>query len=178
MPTVPIKPLGKVLQQADLVSAAQIEVALQDQSFSQLPIGEILALRGWVKQETADFFAQQWSTVLKQPRKQPLGYYLQAAALLDEQQIDTILSEQKHGQTWIRFGALVVFKGWLKQTTIDFFLKHLFAKQKSESSFVSTGTDLGNARKPKSLDGLRTASSLISEVSTEEREQEDIPWVD
>ena len=178
MQTVPIKPLGQVLQQADLVSAAQIEVALRDQSFYQLPIGEILALRGWVKQETADFFAQQWSTILRQPRTQPLGYYLQAAALLDEQQIDTILSEQKHGQTWIRFGALVVFKGWLKQTTIDFFLKHLFAKKKSESSFISTGTDLGNTRKQSSVNGLRTASSSLSEVSAEEREPEDITWVD
>ena len=168
---IPVKPLGQVLQQADLVSAAQIEVALQDQSFYQLPIGEILALRGWVKQETADFFAQQWSTVLRKPRTQPLGYYLQAAALLDEQQIDLLLSEQKHGQTWIRLGALVVFKGWLKQTTIDFFLKHLFAKQKSESSFISTATDLGNAMRT-------TASISLSGGSAEDREQEDITWVD
>ena len=163
------KPLGAVLQEADLVSAAQVEVALRDQAqYQDLRIGEILALRGWIEQKTADFFAERWSTLIRQPRVQPIGYYLKEAGLLNEQQINTILSEQKTGQTWIRFGALVVFKGWLKQSTIDFFLKYLFAKQKSESSFTNRRLNEPAARSPH------------PEAQTPElfKPEEDIPWVD
>jgi tetratricopeptide (TPR) repeat protein len=122
--TLPIKLLGEVLQEAGLISAAQIEIALQDQAQSKnLKIGEILAFRGWIKQETADFFAEQWPMLLRQKSKQSLGYYLKEAGLLDELQIKTILYEQKWRK--LRFGELVVLKGWLNPTTIDFFLAHL-----------------------------------------------------
>ena len=53
------KPLGEILVEAGLVSLAQIEIALQEQSQSNLKIGEILALHGWIKQETADFFCRK-----------------------------------------------------------------------------------------------------------------------
>ncbi|WP_051036398.1 tetratricopeptide repeat protein [Pleurocapsa sp. PCC 7327] len=122
--TSSIKPLGTILQQADLVSAAQIEVALREQARSpNLRIGEILALRGWVKQKTADFFAQRWLTLANQESKRPLGQYLKEAALLNELQIEIVLSEQR--QTGLRFGELAVKKGWLKPTTLDFFLDFL-----------------------------------------------------
>lgn len=124
--------LGTVLQQASLISAAQLELALKDQTqYSCLRIGEILALRGWLKQETIDFFAEQWTTLQDQKREQPLGYYLKEAALLDEEQISKILTEQ--GKLSLRFGATAVLKGWLNQTTLDFFLKHLFYEHQSDS---------------------------------------------
>ncbi|MBO3462058.1 tetratricopeptide repeat protein [Aetokthonos hydrillicola Thurmond2011] len=127
-----IRPLGKVLQQADLISNAQTEVALRDQSQSKnLRIGEILALRGWLKQETADFFAEQWPILLNQKLKQPLGQYLKQAGLLDDDQILTILSKQR--QMGLRFGELAVLHGWIKSTTINFFLEHLsFAQEYSQ----------------------------------------------
>ncbi|BAY23158.1 hypothetical protein NIES2100_29220 [Calothrix sp. NIES-2100] len=119
-----MKPLGKVLQQADLISSEQVEIALQEQSqVTGLRLGEILALHGWVKQETADFFSQQWPVLLERTPKQPLGRYLAAAGLLNEQQVSTILAEQPQQQ--LRFGELAVLKGWLKPTTIKFFLEHL-----------------------------------------------------
>ena len=53
------KPLGLVLQEANLLAVPQIQLALRDQiSYPYLRLGEILAMRGWIKQETADFFAQ------------------------------------------------------------------------------------------------------------------------
>ncbi|MGH2412432.1 MAG: hypothetical protein ACRDEA_01785 [Microcystaceae cyanobacterium] len=131
------KPIGLVLQEADLISASQLEVALQDQSqFGHLLLGEILALRGWIKQETADFFAQHWTELLQDQdrQKQPLGYYLKLAALLDDHQINTILDEQL--QIGVRFGELAVLKGWLKQKTIDFFLEHLISQNKSDQKQV------------------------------------------
>jgi hypothetical protein len=132
------QPLGVVLQQADLVSANQIEVALKHQSdYPNLRIGEILALRGWIKLETADFFSEHWSSLVQEKGDQPLGYYLKKAALLDEEQIDQLLNEQtKLGaqiKVKLRLGAIAVLKGWLKQTTLDYFLEHLFPESQSES---------------------------------------------
>ncbi len=125
-----IKPLGAVLQQAGLVSGGQVKVALQDQAHSpELRLGEIMVLRGWLKPETADFFAEQWPTLVSQKRKQPLGQYLKEAALLDEEQISAILSAQR--KTRIRFGTLAALKGWIKQTTINFFVESLAPEPKS-----------------------------------------------
>ena len=117
-------PLGAVLQQAGLISAAQVQQALkqQQQTNSNLKIGEILARQGRINSKTADFFAEQWFNLPKEP-KQPIGQYLKQAALLDESQIQAILNEQK--QTQQKFGELAIAKGWLKQTTLDFFLRYL-----------------------------------------------------
>jgi hypothetical protein len=134
-PKSTIRPLGNVLQEADLVSAAQITVALQDQNFYQdLRIGEILALRGWLKQQTADFFVLEWPSLLEYKQHQPLGYYLKAAGLLDEEQIHLLLSEQE--SIGLKFGALAVLKGWLKPTTLEFFLKNLCPEYQSNSPFI------------------------------------------
>ena len=124
------KPLGEILVEAGLVSLAQIEIALQEQSQSNLKIGEILALHGWIKQETADFFVEKWAKLLETNKKQPLVYYFKEAALLDDQQIATLLKEQKTQQQKqgkkIRFHNLAVERGYLKQITVDYFLASLF----------------------------------------------------
>ncbi len=49
------KPLGQILVEAGLISMSQIELALKEQKQTNLKIGEILTLHGWIKQETADF---------------------------------------------------------------------------------------------------------------------------
>lgn len=133
------KRLGEILEEAGLVSPAQIEIALQDQSFyEEMRIGEILALRGWIKQETADFFADRFSVLVKQPHKKPLGFYLREAALLDENQIKMILAEQvKLTTPRVRFGKLVVIKGLLKQSTVDFFLDNLSARAEQDKVYIS-----------------------------------------
>ncbi|MCX7595215.1 MAG: tetratricopeptide repeat protein [Fischerella sp.] len=134
----PIKPLGQVLQQADLISTTQIEIALQEQTQAKnVRIGQIFASRGWLKQETADFFAEQWPTLLSQESKQPLGHYLKQAGLLNEHQIKTILYEQR--EMGLRFGELAVLKGWIKPTTISFFLQHLTSEPSLEQKEVRDG---------------------------------------
>lgn len=128
--------IGEILQEADLVSSAQVETALMDQKFHQeLHLGEILALRGWIKQETADFFAQEWYDKVTSVEKRPLGYYLREAGLLTEQQINDILKEQQ--TNWLKFGAIAVLKGWLKQSTVDFFIGNLFPEHQSDSIYVN-----------------------------------------
>ncbi|MFN6559918.1 MAG: tetratricopeptide repeat protein [Nostoc sp. ChiSLP01] len=131
-----MKPLGKVLQQADLISSEQIEIALKEQTkVTGLKLGEILVMHGWLKQETADFFSDKWPVLLEQKPKQPLGKYLKEAGLLNEQQIRTILAEQPYKK--LRFGELAVLKGWLKPTTVNFFLEHLALESQLQQKEVS-----------------------------------------
>ncbi|MGL5034258.1 MAG: hypothetical protein ACRC6M_10715, partial [Microcystaceae cyanobacterium] len=125
-------PLGEILRAADLISSAQLEVALQDQQYYQIRLGEIIALHGWLSQETADFFAEDWPRLTVSEVEHPLGYYLHRAALLNQEQIQAVLAEQK--QMGVRFGAIAVLKGWLKQRTLDYFLENLVQTQ-SMSAF-------------------------------------------
>lgn len=116
--------LGEILQKAALISEQQILIALEEQGvYSDLRIGEILALHGWIAQETVNFFAQTWPDLLKHTRVHPIGYYLQQASLLNEQQIQQVLVEQQ--RIGLRFGEVAVLDGLLKKQTLNFFLNHL-----------------------------------------------------
>ena len=127
-------PIGYLLRQAGLISEFQIRRALQEQksSLNHLRIGEIMAYYGWLPQETIDFFAEQLPKLHQHPEKQPLGQYLKMAKLLDDQQIQILLSEQR--QTNLKFGELAVKKGWVKPETVNLLL-HYVAK-KPEASQV------------------------------------------
>ena len=120
------KPLGLLLENASLISKYQLQVALLDQyrlndmEEFHLKIGEILALRGWIKQKTADFFVADFPDLLMSPRKHLIGLYLLSAGLLEKEQIKIILDEQK--KISMKFGLIAVEKGWLKCKTIDFFI--------------------------------------------------------
>jgi len=134
--SIQTKRLGVILQEAGLVSPHQIELALEDKiQYPDLRIGDILAKRGIIKPETADFFVQDWLNVVRQEEKDALGYYLKQAALLDNSQIEAILAEQR--ETGIRFGTVAVFQGFLKSTTLDFFLAYLFPEELNTSPFIN-----------------------------------------
>ncbi len=129
------QPLGQLLNEAGLISAQQIETALQDQFKSpNLKIGEIMALRGWIKQETADFFVEEWYELVVQEQKYPLVYYFRKAALLSEEQINYILEEQTNKEEKVRFHHLAVRMGFLKQQTVDFLVKNLLIPGRNNSS--------------------------------------------
>jgi hypothetical protein len=142
------KTLGEILRDADLVSPWQIESALQDKiQHPELRIGEILAQKDLIKPETANFFVQDWTKAVIEAEKNTLGYYLQQAAILDREQIEIILAEQR--ASGIRFGTVAVFQGFIKSTTLDFFLANLFPEELKVSPFVnmSKGYSLfGNQR--------------------------------
>lgn len=120
------RPLGETLIEAGLISASQLEFALQLQADSKLKIGEILASHHWIEQQTADFFAEKWTELLAQKQKKPLIYYFRQAGLLDEQQVATLLREQQQREKPTRFHRLAVEQGYLKQITVDFFLANIF----------------------------------------------------
>jgi len=116
--------IGSLLQQAGLISAEQLQTALELQKkYTQMKLGEILVLQQGIRVRTIDFFADKWQEVMTQGQLLPLGYYLKQACLLNEQQIKAILQEQKQNQE--KFGELAVKKGWIAQDTVNFFLANL-----------------------------------------------------
>ena len=144
--TLVVKPLGLVLQKAGLISDQQLAIALNDKSrLSNLRIGEIMAIRGWIKLETANFFAEQWPKLLNQYQDMPLGQYFKAAALLSERQIELILQQQQ--RTGAQFGSVAVANGLLEQNTVDFFIEqlelaHTIDERVKDSTSISAGQDL------------------------------------
>lgn len=178
-----IKPLGETLKQSGLISLSQLEVALYDrQVYTEMRIGEILSYRGWVEQNTADFFAEQWSNYLEETEKYPLGFYLQKAGLITNIQTEEILQEQP--RSLIRFGSLAVIKGWINQKTLDFFLTNLFPLQATQSSIMSSLSTQA-IKAPSSREGSsrestsQTTSQELHHRPTKRNEidYDDIPWV-
>jgi hypothetical protein len=176
--------LGEILQQADLVSEKQVMLALHEQSRgADLRIGEILALRGWIDQKTVEFFGECWREILTQKSRNLLGYYLKEAGLLNHEQISRILIEQD--SLWLRFGSVAVLKGWLKQTTLDFFLGNLFPaeavkpahRRPREHPTISLDRTTVIAPCPEISVPADPITSLIALIDTSE-EVEEIPWVD
>lgn len=53
------KPLGAYLVEAGILTPAQVEVVLHDQALFDMRFGEVLAARGWVKQQTVDYFMEK-----------------------------------------------------------------------------------------------------------------------
>ncbi|GAB4217590.1 MAG: hypothetical protein OHK0012_22510 [Synechococcales cyanobacterium] len=57
----PSEPIGQILKRAGLLSDAQIQIALNDQTLQDgLLFGEVLVLRGWLKAKTLDFFLEHF----------------------------------------------------------------------------------------------------------------------
>ena len=125
---ITFKPIGEILQEAALISHPQLEVALRDRAYYEdMRLGEILALRGWIKQDTADFFAEDWFKLVNRRIDRPIGFYLNKAGLLSDSDIATILQEQHLNS--LRFGDTAIKKGLLKPNTVNFFLQNLFPSQ-------------------------------------------------
>ena len=125
---ITFKPIGEILQEAGLITTPQLEVALRDQTYYEdMLLGEILALRGWIKQDTADFFVQEWYRLLNKRIEHPIGFYFQKAGLLSQEDVSQILLEQH--KLSLRFGDTAVKQGLIKPNTVDFFLQNLFPSQ-------------------------------------------------
>lgn len=167
--TINNKPLGAVLQEAGLVSAAQIQVVLQDQLHqTHLRVGDILELRGWVKRDAIEFFAEEWPKVADFRRDEPIGYYFQQAGLLSSEQVDELLKEQS--RAGMRIGALAVLRGWLSQKTLDCFLQHLAPEDYGSSSFIKQS----QPRSSHSVHGDQVAPSQLTENTSNTQNSQQI----
>ena len=129
-------PLGLLLKNAGLINNDQLQNALKFQSkYTQMKLGEILVLQEGIEAETIDFFVEQWYKFIELGQQFPIGYYLKKASLLNAQQIKTILQEQKKNRQ--KFGAIAVQKGWIRPTTVEFFLNALSFRTPQAITFKS-----------------------------------------
>ena len=129
------KPLGKVLEEAGLIHEGQLQVVLMEQNiYPHLKIGEILALHCWIKQETADFFADKMRQLIKNETFDlQIGNFFYLAGLLSKKDIKNILTEQK--KTGIKFGSTAVLKGLIKKQTLDFYLNYFTFETNKNTDF-------------------------------------------
>ncbi len=134
----PKKPLGEMLLEAGLVSISQIEMALEEQKENNIKIGKILAYHGWIKQETADFFAEKWSRFLRKSARRPIAFYLFAAGLLDQKQLAFLKQQQRQTISETRLHCLALEQGYIKQVTINFFLKYLYKLYRFQNSSLTS----------------------------------------
>ncbi|MGL5083412.1 MAG: WecB/TagA/CpsF family glycosyltransferase [Microcoleaceae cyanobacterium] len=125
IPGLPVyQPIGEILQQAGLLTAAQVELILKVQAqHRHLRFGAIQAQQGWLKPETVDFFADQFPSFAIERHKKPIGHYLKSAALLNDEQISMILESQR--ENGLRFGEVAVAYDWIKPETLSLFLEYI-----------------------------------------------------
>ncbi len=153
--------IGELLLKAGLINSGQLQVVLMEKDiYTHLRFGEILALHGWLSQETIDFFVEEWPKLSQGKEKHPIGFYLKKASLLTEEQIQQILKQQ--WQTSYRFGALAVLNGWVKQETVNFFLQFINPNALKESTRIEKATlsDVSRTKVPTPAHAKRTPQEL------------------
>lgn len=129
------RPIGELLTEAGLISTGQLQTALYDQQvYQEMRLGEILASRGWIQSQTADFFSEILQHSLSLPVDLRLGDCFLNAGLLNSEQIADILEEQSLNH--VRFGSMAILKGYISQKTLDFFLKYFAVEKNTDSSYL------------------------------------------
>lgn len=155
--------LGQMLILAGLVSPSQVEIALIDQHMSpHLRLGEILVLRGWLQQETVDYFADMLPLMRRAPSRLRLGEYCVCANILTEAQVNTLLQDQK--VTALPIGQLAIRRGWLKPETLDFFLDTFGLRAQRPSTKAA---DMAPIKK---IDSRRVQAERLKRVTAVEAE--------
>ncbi len=91
------QPLGSYLIEAGLLTMAQVDVALNDQRLTGMRFGEVLAARGWVKEQTVEFFVQK----VMVPERQSAAQSQRLQAL---EQLQLQVQAQKEAQEQARKG--------------------------------------------------------------------------
>ncbi len=150
-------PIGELLTSAGLISEGQLQTALYDQKvYQDMRFGEILATRGWLPKQTVDFFCNFFQKGASPQNETPLlGECLAEAALIDGEQIQQILDEQRINH--LRFGSLAVLKGYISQRTLDFFLHHTGSSATTSDHYFQGSKQLDAAKKTIEQDYRETA---------------------
>lgn len=188
------KPIGEIFQEAGLINSGQLQVALMEKDlYPDLELEEILLLHGWLKQKTVDFFIEMFNKPYFD-KTLIIGQLLYQAGLLSKQEIKLITSEQQ--KMGLGFGTVAVLKGFIKQATLDFFLKY-FILERQPVTISQTKKTLpqfssqpqNNVKKPQMDD--YSFNNLLKEIKVNPQEKsissyeelvesglDDIPWID
>ncbi|MBV5257821.1 hypothetical protein FLX56_05210 [Synechococcus moorigangaii CMS01] len=173
--------IGEVLESAGLISEAQLQTALFDQQiYNDLKFGEILALRGWIEQPTAEFFVRYTKQELVILESKRLGDYLLEAHLLETEQLLAILDEQKLNH--MLFGSLAVLKGYINQKTLNFFLRNILNQAIANRQFWRTTQrdKISLVEKPTLSNAKDTQGGISIEDlnAAKQTDPTDIQWID
>ena len=88
------KRLGSYLIEAGLLTPAQIEVALADQQLNGVRLGEVLVRRGWIKEETVEYFMRKVVEPERQASENQAEAYLESSRNL----VKTLMQQNKETQ--------------------------------------------------------------------------------
>jgi pSer/pThr/pTyr-binding forkhead associated (FHA) protein len=116
--------VGLLLLEAGLITPTELETAQTEQEKTPLLLGEYLVVTERLRPETMEFFLRdegEGQPLAQLPGKHPIGEYLKAAGLVTEHQIVEALRLQKRKK--IYFGKALVERGFIKEQTLDFFLR-------------------------------------------------------
>ncbi len=114
------KLLGQLLKEAGLLTDQQIELALFDQSTSGLRFGEILVRRGWIKQQTLDYFLANAPTLNNAQAMLEGGIPLERC-VVDDQVIFRIASTSEDSTTNLELPDLDSLLDTLRSIEADSF---------------------------------------------------------
>ncbi len=148
------QPIGQLLVEAGLIAKPQLDLALADQKtryYQDLRLGEILALRGWVSQQTSDFFVSSWQDILDKSATRnyqiKIEKCLYLAGLITRNQILEISQNRTLDQA--RLSAALLESGYIRQQTLDFFVQNLCVVDRPKQSLqdlIKTKENLGSQK--------------------------------
>lgn len=133
--------------QAGLLTWEQVNLVRRIQlSNKHLSFEDIITEYGWLSKETVSFFTDVFPSILMDDRRKrlPIGYYLRAANLLTDEQINDVLREQNKRSNPL-FGQIASEKNWIRQETADLIVRYLdqyFPTPLSHTSYTTKDRDL------------------------------------
>lgn len=129
--------IGQLLKEAGIIAQPQLDLVLANQRmpvYSEMRLGELLMLRGWVSEQTMSFFVFRWSEIIREAktgkRKVKLGQCIYEADLITREQVLALLREKKASKTDPY--SLMLAHGYISQKTMNYFIKNLFHTKKAK----------------------------------------------
>lgn len=101
------------------------------------------------------------------PAQRPLGAYLIEAGLLTDAQVGVALADQ--AVTALRFGEIVVARGWLKEQTVEFIMQKIVLPERTPQAIPGMQDCLTHRRRP--------ASGQPASAASLENQQGGVSWI-
>lgn len=111
-----------------------------------------------------------------QPKR--LGSYLVEAGLITSAQVDVALNDQKI-MSDMRFGDVLVARGWIKQQTLDYLIKKVVEPEQQAAKQTRSKLEAQNGST--AAPSLQEAANFVSAWVIHDRsplpDDEDVSWV-
>ena len=108
------------LTKAGLVSEEQMEMAIAYlNKYRDLSLERVIFLRGWLSQETLEFFGKGLPKLIERGEKIPLVKILELASILNGEQINKLVKYQE--ERGKKVSSSLIEMGYIKESTLNFF---------------------------------------------------------